>query len=160
MGLFLIETHKRLTATPKEDASRVRRYADTINIITEYENNPSAVYYKENLTGQNGKWVWLKDDFKSSFDNASRILGEMLENEYDIDIDKTKPTVYGSITDRYNMGQAETKGLVPVFTAKDGKQYTVQDGNVYRYWHGKGVEKLQPKDDRVQKKLNQINYRQ
>lgn len=160
MGIFVLETHDKLTAKPKEDSSGVRRYAEAINIAKEFENNPSAVYYKENVAGQSGEWVWLGNDLKENFDNASRILGEMLENEYDIDIDKTKPTVYGNITDRYNMGQAETKGLVPVFTAKDGKQYTVQDGNVYRYWHGKGVEKLQPKDDRVQKKLNQINYRQ
>ena len=175
VSMFTGDIYGRLTATPQENSSGVKKYADAMDITSAYEDNPDAVYFEENLakgwdeyqkTGMarnTGKYVWLDEDMRRSFDNAARLEQNMLKDVYGINIDYTKPAEYGSITEHRKDADAEVKGLVPVFTDKQGKKYTVQGGKVYRYWNGRGLPIVDAEDTDTQKQIqiqqNTSNYK-
>ena len=94
-----------------------------------------ATYFDE----RTGKLVWMDDSFKESYDQAALREREMLEKKYGIDIDRSSPVEYLSITRKSTQGGAEPKELVPVFKDKNGNRYTVQGGKVYHYINGEGV---------------------
>ena len=175
VSMFNGDIYGRLTATPQENSSGVKKYSDAMDITSAYEDNPEAVYFEENLaegfeeyrkTGvakNTGKYVWLDDSMRQSFDNAARLEQDMLHDVYGIDIDYTKRPEYGSITEKRMQTDAEEKGLVPIFTDKRGKKYTVQGGKVYRYWNGRGLPIVEAKDtdtqEQIQIQQNTSNYK-
>jgi hypothetical protein len=175
VSMFNGDIYGRLTATPQENSSGVKKYSDAMDITSAYEDNPEAVYFEENLaegfeeyrkTGvarNTGKYVWLDDSMRQSFDNAARLEQDMLHDVYGIDIDYTKRPEYGSITEKRMQTDAEEKGLVPIFTDKRGKKYTVQGGKVYRYWNGRGIPIVEAKDtdtqEQIQIQQNTSNYK-
>jgi len=125
--------------------NKIKGSKDAVKILSEFEDNPNAVYEKNDKGDR--EYVWVNDEARQNFTNAAKLGQKMVDEEYGIDIDYGKPIEYGSIRGQINSYEtgAENKGLVPVYTAKDGKKYTIQGGKVYQYFNHRTASEIKRK---------------
>lgn len=125
------------------DPNKIKGSKDAVKILSSFEDNPNAVYEKNDKGDR--EWVWVNEDARKNFTNAAKLGQQMIDEEYGIDIDYDKPIEYGSIRGQLEDNGAENKGLVPVYTAKDGKRYTIQGGKVYQYFNHRTASEIKRK---------------
>ena len=125
------------------DPNKIKGSKDAVKILSSFEDNPNAVYEKNDKGDR--EWVWVNEDARKNFANAAKLGQQMIDEEYGIDIDYDKPIEYGSIRGQLEDNGAENKGLVPVYTAKDGKRYTIQGGKVYQYFNHRTASEIKRK---------------